>query len=59
MLGALGQTRVRLLTNNPRKVAGLEAEGVEVTERVPLRTGANPHNADYLETKRLRSGHQL
>ncbi|HZF95462.1 MAG TPA: GTP cyclohydrolase II [Allosphingosinicella sp.] len=59
MLEALGQTRVRLLTNNPKKVDGLAAEGVEVTERVPLKSGLNPHNRAYLETKRLRSGHQL
>jgi GTP cyclohydrolase II len=59
MLEALGQRRVRLLTNNPRKVEGLGAEGVEVSKRVPLRSGLNPHNEAYLETKRLRSGHQL
>jgi GTP cyclohydrolase II len=50
---------VRLLTNNPRKVTGLEAEGIAVREQVPLRSGANPHNQSYLDTKRLRSGHQL
>ncbi|HEX8193241.1 MAG TPA: GTP cyclohydrolase II [Allosphingosinicella sp.] len=59
MLEGLGQTRVRLLTNNPKKVQGLAAEGVEVTERVPLKSGLNPHNEAYLKTKRLRSGHQL
>jgi GTP cyclohydrolase II len=59
MLDALGQARVRLLTNNPRKVAGLSAEGIEVAERVPLKSGLNPHNEAYLATKRLRSGHQL
>jgi GTP cyclohydrolase II len=59
MLEALGQARVRLLTNNPGKVAALEALGVEVTERVPLRLPANPHNEAYLATKRDRSGHQL
>ena len=59
MLEALGQRHVRLLTNNPRKVAALEALGVNVTERVPLKTPANPHNQDYLATKRDRSGHQL
>jgi len=59
MLETLAQERVRLLTNNPRKVAGLEAEGIEVAERVPLQAGANPHNRAYLATKRLRSGHQL
>ncbi|HWH22359.1 MAG TPA: GTP cyclohydrolase II [Allosphingosinicella sp.] len=59
MLKLLAQERVRLLTNNPRKVAGLEGAGVEVTEQVPLRVGSNPHNQAYLDTKRLRSGHQL
>ncbi len=59
MLRLLGQEEVRLLTNNPRKVAGLEAEGVRVSERVPLKAGLNPHNQDYLQAKRLRSGHQL
>ncbi|HEX8444666.1 MAG TPA: GTP cyclohydrolase II [Allosphingosinicella sp.] len=59
MLRLLAQDDVRLLTNNPRKVAGLESEGVRVTERVPLRAGHNPHNAGYLDAKRLRSGHQL
>ena len=57
MLERLAQTEVRLLTNNPRKVAGLEAEGIHIAERVPLRSGLNPHNAAYLDTKRLRSGH--
>ena len=59
MLALLGQHEVRLLTNNPAKVAGLEAAGVRVSERVPLLSGANPHNEAYLETKRLKSGHQL
>jgi GTP cyclohydrolase II len=59
MLERLAQTEVRLLTNNPRKVAGLEAEGVKVTERVPLHAGSNPHNLSYLDTKKRRSGHQL
>ena len=59
MLGALRQEEVRLLTNNPRKVEGLEAAGVRVAERVPLKSGLNPHNRFYLDTKRLRSGHQL
>jgi len=59
MLAALGQTEIRLLTNNPRKVAAIEALGINVIERVPLRTGSNPHNQAYLTTKRDRSGHQL
>ena len=59
MLRALGIDRVRLLTNNPNKVRGLESAGIEVVERVAHQMPANPHNADYLETKRKRSGHLL
>ena len=59
MLALLGQTRIRLLTNNPEKVAGLAAAGVEVVERVPHRASANPHNVGYLATKRDRTGHML
>ncbi|MEA3066473.1 MAG: cyclohydrolase [Sphingomonadales bacterium] len=59
MLAKLAQIEIRLLTNNPRKVEGLEAAGIRVAERVPLRAGGNPHNRDYLETKRSRSGHTL
>ena len=57
MLRALGSDKVRLLTNNPDKVAGLEAEGISIVERVAHHLPANPHNADYIETKRRRSGH--
>jgi GTP cyclohydrolase II len=59
MLRLLDQDAVRLLTNNPRKLAGLEAAGVRVIAQVPLRSGLNAHNEGYLSTKRLRSGHQL
>jgi GTP cyclohydrolase II len=59
MLRALGQEEIRLLTNNPAKVAAVEALGIRVAERVPLRTAPNPHNEHYLSTKRDRSGHQL
>ncbi|MGH7125627.1 MAG: GTP cyclohydrolase II RibA [Stellaceae bacterium] len=59
MLRVLGVSAVRLLTNNLAKVAGLEAEGIQVVERVPHQMPANPHNADYLATKRKRSGHLL
>lgn len=59
MLQLLSQTRIRLLTNNPRKVAGLEAEGIDVHERMALQSGVNPHNQGYLDTKRRRSGHQI
>ena len=59
MLDLLGQRRVRLLTNNPAKVAELERAGIEVIERVPHRVASNPHNERYLATKRDRTGHQL
>jgi GTP cyclohydrolase II len=59
MLALLGVTRLRLLTNNPEKVNGLKAEGLSVIERLPLQIAANTHNADYLDTKRDRTGHQL
>jgi GTP cyclohydrolase II len=59
MLDLLGVGEVRLLTNNPAKVAGLEAAGVKVKERLPLAIAANPHNERYLVTKRDRTGHQL
>ena len=57
ILRALGVDKVRLLTNNPNKVAGLEREGIEVVERVSHHMPTNPHNADYIATKKKRSGH--
>lgn len=59
MLALLGQRRVRLLTNNPDKVAALESAGIAVAERVPHKLPPNPHNERYLATKRDRTGHQL
>lgn len=59
MLRALGLDKVRLLTNNPNKVAGLAAEGIEVVERVAHHMPTNPHNADYIATKRKKSGHLI
>ena len=59
MLSLLGQDQVRLLTNNPAKVAGLEASGITIVERVPHHMPTNPHNERYLATKRDRTGHQL
>jgi GTP cyclohydrolase II len=59
MLDLLGVRAVRLLTNNPAKVAGLAAAGMTVTERVPHHLPPNPHNERYLATKRDRTGHQL
>ena len=57
MLGALGVNEVRLLTNNPAKVEGLKAAGIAVAGRVAHHMPVNPHNADYLATKKSRSGH--
>ena len=59
MLDLLAIPAVRLMTNNPEKVARLEGEGIRVTERLPLALPANPHNHRYLETKRDRTGHVL
>ena len=59
MLDLLGQTQIRLMTNNPAKVAGLEAAGITVVERVAHALPPNPHNERYLATKRDRTGHQL
>lgn len=57
ILRALGIEKVRLLTNNPVKVEGLQSAGIAVVERVGHHMPANPHNADYLATKREKSGH--
>ena len=57
VLADLGVKRLRLLTNNPRKVVGLEGFGMEVIERVPLHAGENPYNEAYLATKRAKLGH--
>ena len=59
MLTALGIARVRLMTNNPAKVEGLQAYGIDVAERVPHAMGHNPHNERYLAVKRDRTGHLL
>jgi GTP cyclohydrolase II len=59
MLALLGIDRVRLLTNNPAKVEGLVEAGIAVVARVPLAIAANPHNVDYLATKRDRTRHHL
>ncbi|HZO88541.1 MAG TPA: bifunctional 3,4-dihydroxy-2-butanone-4-phosphate synthase/GTP cyclohydrolase II [Chthonomonadaceae bacterium] len=53
----LGLKKIRFMTNNPTKVAGLEGYGLEITEWVPLPVQPNPHNVKYLETKRDKMGH--
>jgi len=57
MLKSLGIKRVKLLTNNPKKIAAIEAGGIEVVERLALYGPVNPYNARYIETKQQRAGH--
>ncbi len=59
VLSYLGIRKVRLLTNNPKKIDGLKSSGVEVVERLPLETPANEFNFNYLETKRIKLGHLI
>jgi 3,4-dihydroxy 2-butanone 4-phosphate synthase/GTP cyclohydrolase II len=59
ILADLGLKTIRLLTNNPRKVVGLEGYGLEIVEQVPIRVKPNPHNLHYLKTKREKLGHLL
>ena len=59
LLKRLGFGAVRLLTNNPAKVAMMEAQGIDVVERVPLKVGLNPLNEKYLDVKAKKSGHIL
>lgn len=55
----LGVRKFRFLTNNPKKVVGLEGYGIQMIEQVPIRSEVNPHNARYLETKKTKMGHLL
>jgi 3,4-dihydroxy 2-butanone 4-phosphate synthase / GTP cyclohydrolase II len=55
----LGVREMRLLTNNPRKVKGIEGHGLTVVERVPLEVDRNPYNEQYLQTKKEKMGHML
>jgi 3,4-dihydroxy 2-butanone 4-phosphate synthase / GTP cyclohydrolase II len=59
ILADLGVRKMRFLTNNPKKVVGLEAYGLEIVEVVPIKAPSNPHNVKYLETKRVKMGHLL
>jgi 3,4-dihydroxy 2-butanone 4-phosphate synthase/GTP cyclohydrolase II len=59
ILADLGVHKIRLLTNNPRKVVGLEAYDIEIVEQIPVHSVPNPHNAKYLETKKKKMGHKL
>ncbi|MDD5289288.1 MAG: bifunctional 3,4-dihydroxy-2-butanone-4-phosphate synthase/GTP cyclohydrolase II [Dehalococcoidales bacterium] len=59
ILADLGLHRIRFLTNNPKKIIGLESYGLEVAEQVPIVCTPNPYNIHYLETKEKKMGHQL
>jgi 3,4-dihydroxy 2-butanone 4-phosphate synthase/GTP cyclohydrolase II len=59
ILADLGLTTVRILTNNPKKIIGIEGFGVQVVEQVPIETTPTPENARYLATKRDKLGHRL
>ena len=59
ILADLGLRKIRLLTNNPRKVVGLEGYGLEIVEQVPIKAPSNPHNERYLKTKREKMGHLI
>jgi 3,4-dihydroxy 2-butanone 4-phosphate synthase / GTP cyclohydrolase II len=59
ILSDLGLSRIRLITNNPRKIEGLEHFGLEIIERVPVITDCTEHNLRYLTTKKEKLGHLL
>ena len=59
ILRDLGLTEIRILTNNPKKIVGLEGHGLSVTEQIEIVAPPNRHNEDYLRTKRERMGHIL
>jgi 3,4-dihydroxy 2-butanone 4-phosphate synthase/GTP cyclohydrolase II len=59
ILADLGLSSIRLLTNNPKKIHGLEGHGLRVLEQLPIELPANPHNLEYLRSKRRRLGHTL
>ena len=59
ILADLGIKKIKLLTNNPKKIVGLEGYGLEIVQQVPIRIKANKHNKKYLKTKREKLGHLL
>lgn len=59
ILADLGLRRIRLITNNPRKIIGLEGYDIDVVERVPIEIQPNPHNQKYLDTKKTKMGHMI
>ena len=59
ILSDLGVRKIKLMTNNPKKVIGLQGYDLEITEQIPLSIPSNPHNEKYLQTKKDRMGHTL
>lgn len=59
ILRTLGVSKIRLISNNPKKRAGLKGYGLEIVETVPIRIEPNPHNEKYLSTKRDKMGHEI
>ncbi|HYM94820.1 MAG TPA: bifunctional 3,4-dihydroxy-2-butanone-4-phosphate synthase/GTP cyclohydrolase II, partial [Chitinophagaceae bacterium] len=59
MLRYLGITKLRLMSNNPKKRVGLVGYGLEIVENIPIKITPNPHNEKYLHTKRDKLGHDL
>jgi 3,4-dihydroxy 2-butanone 4-phosphate synthase/GTP cyclohydrolase II len=59
ILADLGIRRIKLMTNNPKKIVGLEGYGLKVVERVPIQVKPGPHNKRYLRTKKKKMGHFL
>jgi GTP cyclohydrolase II len=59
MLEHFSVNKVKLLTNNPKKVQALKDVGIEVVEQVPIQVGRNPHNHEYLNTKSEKMGHMM
>jgi 3,4-dihydroxy 2-butanone 4-phosphate synthase/GTP cyclohydrolase II len=59
ILAELGLTTVRLLTNNPKKIIGIEGFGITVVDQLPIETDPKPENARYLAAKRDKLGHKL
>ena len=59
ILVSLGIKKIRLMTNNPRKIIGLEGYGIQVVDRIPIETRPNMENIRYLETKKEKLGHLL
>lgn len=59
MLRHLGITKLRLMTNNPKKRVGLIGYGLEIVENIPIEICPNKHNEKYLQTKRDKMGHEI